>query len=116
MVTIVWNPTGFYLIVRLQKGMKFNTDYYISEILTPLVQWQANQIGSTDRRLIAYANNARLHTAKKVTGFFDNNGLRMAPHPPYSLDLAPCDFFLFGSIKENSKAYHLIMEINFAGN
>jgi hypothetical protein len=37
-VTIVWNPTGFYRIVALPKGMKFNPDYsyYISHILDPL--------------------------------------------------------------------------------
>jgi hypothetical protein len=33
MVTIVWNPTGFYRIVALPKGMKFNADYYMSHIL-----------------------------------------------------------------------------------
>jgi hypothetical protein len=25
--------------------------------------------------------------------------MRRAPHPPYSPDLAPCDFYLFGDIK-----------------
>jgi hypothetical protein len=35
-----------------------------------------------------------------VIDFFDNNGLRRAPHPPYSPDLALRDFFLFGDIKE----------------
>jgi hypothetical protein len=29
----------------------------------------------------------------------DDNGLRIAPHPPYSPDLAPSDFFLFGHVK-----------------
>jgi hypothetical protein len=25
--------------------------------------------------------------------------MKRAPHPPYSPDLAPCDFYLFGDIK-----------------
>jgi hypothetical protein len=25
--------------------------------------------------------------------------MKRVPHPPYSLDLAPCDFYLFGYIK-----------------
>jgi hypothetical protein len=29
----------------------------------------------------------------------EEHGLRMAPHPPYSPDLAPSDFFLFGYVK-----------------
>jgi hypothetical protein len=39
MATIVWNPTGFYRIVAVPKGMKFNADYEISHILEPLANW-----------------------------------------------------------------------------
>jgi hypothetical protein len=38
MVTIVWNPTGSYRIVALPKGMKFNVDCYISQILDPVAE------------------------------------------------------------------------------
>jgi histone-lysine N-methyltransferase SETMAR len=46
------------------------------------------------------ADNARPLTAKKVIEFIAGNGMEKAPHPPYSLDLAPCDFYLFGYIKD----------------
>ena len=28
-------------------------------------------------------------------------GIKTVPHPPYSPDLAPCDFWLFPKLKEN---------------
>ena len=28
-------------------------------------------------------------------------GIKTAPHPPYSPDLAPCDFWLFPKLKES---------------
>ena len=28
-------------------------------------------------------------------------GIKSVPHPPYSPDLAPCDFWLFPKLKEN---------------
>jgi hypothetical protein len=31
--------------------------------------------------------------------------MKQAPHPPYSPDLAPSDFFLFGSVKEKLMGY-----------
>jgi hypothetical protein len=34
-------------------------------------------------------------TLLKMSKFCEENGLRLAPHPPYSSDLAPSDFFLF---------------------
>ena len=30
-------------------------------------------------------------------------GFKRAPHPPYSPDIAPSDFFLFGYVKEQLK-------------
>jgi hypothetical protein len=35
------------------------------------------------------------------TSFLEENGMRKAHHPPYSPDLAPSDFTLFGYIKTN---------------
>jgi transposase len=46
-----------------------------------------------------HADNARPHTAKKVAEFLAGNGMRRVLHRPYSPDLAPCDFYLFGYIK-----------------
>jgi transposase len=103
MITIVWSPVGFIRIAALPKGGKFNSDYYISDVLKPLVLWRAIQPGDNRQRLFVHADNARPHTSKKVKDFFDNNGLQVAPHPPYSPDLAPCDFYLFGYIKSQLK-------------
>jgi hypothetical protein len=44
-------------------------------------------------------DNARSHTAKNVPEFMAGNGLKRAPHSPYSPDLAPWDFYLFGYVK-----------------
>jgi histone-lysine N-methyltransferase SETMAR len=101
-VTIAWNPTGFYQIVALPKGMKFNGEYYISHmyILDPLTEWRRSQIGGSDRRLHVHAGNAGPHTAMKVTEFLTANGMQKALHLPYSPELAPCGFRLLAYIKD----------------
>ena len=33
----------------------------------------------------------------------EESGLQLLPHPPYSPDLAPCDFWLFPRIKKHLK-------------
>ena len=38
-----------------------------------------------------------------VRQFLTKNGMTMASHPPYSPDLAPCDFFLFPRMKRDLK-------------
>jgi hypothetical protein len=37
--------------------------------------------------------------AKRVTEFLAGNRMKRAPHPPYSPELAPCNFYLFAYIK-----------------
>jgi hypothetical protein len=98
-VTIVWNSTSFHQISVLPKGAEFNSDYYISEIFAPLVEWRSGQAGATNRKLIVHADNARVHTPYKATEFFDAKRLKMGPHPLYSPDLALGHFDVFGYIK-----------------
>jgi histone-lysine N-methyltransferase SETMAR len=95
--TIAWNPLGFPLIVALPKGRAFNAEYYRDNILAALTQLQPEDGG---KKLVVHVDNARAHTAQKCRTFCEENGLRLAPHPPYSPDFAPSDFFLFGYVKE----------------
>jgi hypothetical protein len=61
MLTIAWNPAGFYVIAFLPKGRKFNAQYYLSQVLDPLVQWHLTRGGRrSNRNLIVHAANARL--------------------------------------------------------
>jgi transposase len=48
----------------------------------------------------------RPHNAKVSTDFIALNRMKHAPHPPYSPDLAPSDFFLFVYVKRKLMGYH----------
>jgi hypothetical protein len=43
---------------------------------------------------------------KRTIVFVAQNKITTLPHPPYSLDLAPCDFFLFPKLKTHLKEHH----------
>jgi transposase len=88
------------LIVALTKGRTFNTEYYCDNILAALTQLQPEDDG---RKLVVHADDARVRTAQKCRTFWEENGLRLALHPPYSPDLTPSDFFLFDYVKERLK-------------
>jgi hypothetical protein len=98
--TIVGNPTGFQLIDFLSPRAKFNGTHYVANILCSLAVWRDTQVGKTDRTLIIQSDNTRPYTAKKTLDFLELNGMERAPHSPYSPDLAPCDSYLFGYIKQ----------------
>jgi histone-lysine N-methyltransferase SETMAR len=99
MVTIVWNPRGFHLIKVLEKGRKFNASCYIVKILESLSQWRSIEAAGNEQKLLVHADNARPHTAKLSTQYFNENRMKSVPHPPCSPDLAPWYCYLFGYVK-----------------
>jgi hypothetical protein len=48
-------------------------------------------------------DNVPYHAALSVREFLVKNSIPVVPHPPYSPDLAPCDFFLFPRLRSTLK-------------
>ena len=56
-----------------------------------------------NQNVIIHHDNAQAHRSFKVSQFLAKNNMTVIPHPPYSPDLAPCDFFLFPKLKLRMK-------------
>ena len=50
---------------------------------------------------LLHHDNAPAHAALMTRRFLTDNNMTVVPHPPYSPDLAPSDFFLFQKLKMN---------------
>ena len=46
-----------------------------------------------------HQDNAPVHSSIHVTGYLTKMGIKTVPQPPYSPDLAPCDFWLFPKLR-----------------
>ena len=51
-------------------------------------------------------NNVPAHTSLLICSYLAKHQTSIVPHPPYSLDLAPADFFLFPKLKTTLKGRH----------
>ena len=58
------------------------------------VQWHFHQ------------DNAPVYNSILVTEYLTKMGIKTFPQPPYSSDLAPCDFWLFPKLKEKLRGCH----------
>jgi len=79
--------------------MNFNSNYFINEILHPVHKITAPLRKKFQGRIILHYDNARPHNSKKVDEYLASHHMDRTPHPPFSPDLAPSDFYLFGYIK-----------------
>ena len=50
--------------------------------------------------MLFHHDNAPTHISAVTTVKLVELGYELLPHPPYSPDLAPCDFFLFPNLKK----------------
>ena len=55
------------------------------------------------RGLLLHHDNASAHTAAVTLDFLAAIDVQLVTHQPYSPDFAPCDWFLFPSIKRQLK-------------
>ena len=100
MVLIFWNPHYFYLVKLLPYGMKFNSNYFINEILEPINEMITPLREEIDQNIILHFDNARPHNSNKVIQYLESHGMDRAPQPLFSPEIAPSDFYLFGYIKK----------------
>ena len=63
-----------------------------------------------------YQNNAPVHNCILVTDYLTKMDVKTVPHPPYSRDLDPCDFWLFTKVNEKLRGcrYETIEEMKEA--
>ena len=59
-------------------------------------------------------DNARPHVHSGVDNFIRSEGVTIIDHPPYSPDLAPCDYWLFDVIKSQLGDYNNAEELSKA--
>jgi len=53
------------------------------------------------KKVLFHHDNAPAHTSALAKAKLVELGYELLPHPPYSPDLAPCDFFLIPNLKKS---------------
>ena len=99
MATVFWDSHGVILIDYLQKGKTITGAYYAS-LLDKLKAKIAEKLPHLQKKkILFYQDNAPSHTSAVAMAKIHELRFELLDHPPYSLDLAPSDFFLFLKLK-----------------
>ena len=86
-------------------GQTVNQTFYL-QVLERLRNRVRRVRGEIADKWFLHHDNAPSHTSFAVREFLAQNKITTLPHPPYSPDLAPCDFFLFPKLKTHLKGHH----------
>ena len=106
MATIFWDERGIIQIDWLPEGQTINSDYYINCLHRLKQSLKQMRRGKLSRGVLLQQENARPHTSHATSSAVRELGFEIIPHPPYSPDLAPSDYWLFGPMKQHLRGRH----------
>lgn len=106
MATIFWDAEGVILIDWLENKRTVTGSYYESVLRKLHDALIKNRPGKMHRHVLFHHDNAPGHTSNLSRAVLREFRWEILPHPPYSPDLAPSDFFLFPKLKSHIKGIH----------
>lgn len=99
MASVFWDAHGIIFIDYLQKGQTINSDYYIALLERLKAEIAKKRPHLKKKKVLFHQDNAPCHKSGKTMAKIYELGYELLPHPPYSPDLAPSDYFLFADLK-----------------
>ena len=100
MATVIWDAKGVIMLDFLPKRSTITGVYYANLLDQLRTAMREKRRGKLSKGVLLQQDNARVHTRKVAMDAVEQNGYELIPHPGYSPDLAPSDFFLFPNLKK----------------
>ncbi|UYV65531.1 hypothetical protein LAZ67_3004610 [Cordylochernes scorpioides] len=117
LLTVFFDCRGVVHHEFLPQGRTVNKEYYLQVLrnLREAIRQKRPDLWKNKIWLLHH-DNAPAHTSLLLRDFLAKNNTQMIPQPPYSPELAPCDFFLFPKLKRPMKGqrYATLDEIKTA--
>jgi hypothetical protein len=116
MFTIMWNPSGFYVVDKLLNNSKMNRNYFVTNISIPFEQAIFPRGRAPhQKRLVIHLDNCSVHTSQASTNWLEAMACAAChTHPPtlcawFGLG----DFYLFSTMKEKLERIQVADEDQF---
>ena len=101
MSTVFSDSRGVLLLDFLPDRRTINAAYFCGLLDQVRAVYRSKRHRQPIRDVLLLHDNARPHTAALTTQKLAEMHWTTLDHPPYSRDLSPCDFHMFGPLKES---------------
>jgi histone-lysine N-methyltransferase SETMAR len=110
MVLVFFDTKGVIYTNFVPKSETVNASYIRTALTRFLKIFREKRPIMTAQDWWLHWDNTPVHTATTVVDFLAAKGVKMVPHPPYSPDLTPVEFFLFPKVKAKLAGQTLTQE------
>jgi histone-lysine N-methyltransferase SETMAR len=95
---LFFSAEGVIAQVPTPKGATVTGSFYAGTVLPTVLKNFTDKRGKAT--MLLHHDNAAAHRSGIVHEFIEQSAIRLLPHPPYSPDISPCDFWLNAFVKE----------------
>ena len=92
-----FDSTSMFYMYWVPTGQTVNKEYYV-EVLRERFRRKRPALFKSGQWHF-YQNNGPVYNSILVTEYLTKMGIKTVPQPPFSQDLAPCDFWLFPKLR-----------------
>ena len=106
MLLAFYDKEGIVHYEYAPSGQTINKEFYVDVLrrLREDIRRKRPKLWVSGQWMIHH-DGAPAHKSQLVQEFLAKHQITQIPHPPYSPDLAPCDFFLFPKLKRTLKGH-----------
>ena len=99
MASVFWDAHGVIFIDYLEKRRTITEAYYAALLDRLVEEIRKKWPHLKNKKTILHHDNTPSHTSNIAQAKRHELGFESLPHPPYSPDLAPSDYYLFPNLK-----------------
>ena len=100
--SVFWDAHGILFIEYLEKGKTINSDYHMAWLYRLSAEIKKKRPHVQKKKVLFHQNIAPCHKSMKTMVKLNESSFQLLPHPPYSLEMAPRDYWLFSDLKKNA--------------
>ena len=100
MASVFWDAHGILFIDYLKKGKTINSDYYMALLDRLSAEIKNKRPHMQKKKVLFHQDKAPCHKSMKMMVKMNELSFELLLHPPYSLDLAPSNYWILADLKE----------------
>ena len=100
MAAVFWNAHGTLFIDYIEKGKTINSDYYMALLDRSRAGIKIKRPHMHKKKVLFLQDTAPCNKSMKTMVKLNELSFELLPHPPYSPNLAPSDYWLFADLKK----------------
>jgi hypothetical protein len=112
LLTVFFSGTRIWTSMFSEKGEMMSSDVFVDDVLNDLEERVREADEPVAEPVLIHFDNASSHRSRKTQHAMKKLKFCHVPHPPYSPDLAPADFYLFGTMKRRLRGLDISSDAN----